>query len=368
MSSNPTFFLDDPLNGDQILQKDRRTTFGGRIEKTIRMQSTLEAQIGAEARYDDIPDVGVNHTKANVILASIANNAVREGSVSPYAGFTWSANDKWRLNGGLRGDFYAFDVAAHGPGSVSGSKADAIASPSVSLAYRPFASLELYADWGQGFHSNDARGVVNGAAPVPGLVKGEGKELGARFQRGGLSLTAAYWRLDIDSELKFVGDSNSVEPSSASARHGYELTFFYRPWPWLALDGAWTKTHARFLDAPGADFIPDALEHVGEAGISAILEKWEASARLRYVGSYPIVEDNSVRAPVESEVNLRGAWKPAAGLTLYAELLNALDDRHNDIEYVYTSRLPGEPAAGVDGILARAMEPRTLRVGVRKDF
>ena len=105
---------------------------------------------------------------------------------------------------------------------------------------------------------------------MPGLVKGEGKELGARYQRGALTLTGAYWWLKTDSELKFVGDDNSVEPSSASKREGYELTAFWRPVAWLALDGQYTLTKARSSDPAPFIYLPGALEQAAEAGVSAI--------------------------------------------------------------------------------------------------
>ncbi len=369
MSSNPTFFLEDPINGDQIYQHDRRTTFGGRVERGIDMMNdTIGLRFGAEARYDDIPNVGVDHTIANQLIAVIGKNAIKEASASPYVEANWNVTDKLRLNGGVRYDFYNFDVEALDPGSEAGEKSDAMLSPSAGAAYRVLDDVELYANWGRGLHSNDARGVVKVTDPVPGLTKGEGKELGVRYQKGALTLTAAYWWLESDSELRFVGDSNSVEPTGASEREGYELTAFWRPFAWLALDGQFTQSRARYVDSPGAEFIPGALEQAGELGVSGIWDKWEASARVRYVGPYPLIEDDSVRAKAEEELSVRLAWKPSTKLMVYAEVLNVLDHKGKDIQYFYTSRLPGEPAAGIDDIVARAHEPRTFRVGVTKRF
>jgi outer membrane receptor protein involved in Fe transport len=369
MSSNPTFFLDDPDNGDQILQHDRRTTLGGRIERHASMlDDVLDVRAGVEGRYDDIPSVGVNHTEGNRLLEVIANNSIKEASLSPYVEAQVRVGERLRLTGGARYDYYNYDVTALDPGSAEGETNDALLSPSVGAAYKLTNALEVYANWGRGMHSNDARGVVNAVDPVPGLAKGTGKELGARFQQGQLTLTAAYWWLESDSELHFVGDSNSVEPTGASKREGYELTAFWRPLEWLALDAQWAATKARYVDALGAERIPGALEAAAEIGASAIWSKWEASARVRYVGPYSLVEDNSGRAEAESELSLRGAWKPNAGLTVFVEALNALDHKGKDIAYFYTSRLPGEAADGVDELVARAHEPRTIRVGITKRF
>jgi len=94
------------------------------------------------------------------------------------------------------------------------------------VAWRVSPQVELYANWGRGFHSNDVRGAVNADTPVSVLVRGTGKELGARLQLSSASLTATYWWLDVGSELRFVGDSNAVEPTGASQRHGYEIVAF----------------------------------------------------------------------------------------------------------------------------------------------
>src|SRR5690606_9260790 len=117
--------------------------------------------------------------------------------------------------------------------ALQGKDDDAIVSPKFGLAWQATDMVELYANWGRGFHSNDARGVTASDTPVPGLVKGTGSEIGARYQRGGFSFTATLWELDVDSELRFVGDSNSVEPGAASRRRGYELVGFWHPLPGL---------------------------------------------------------------------------------------------------------------------------------------
>src|SRR5690606_9148151 len=157
-----------------------------------------------------------DHTEEGVFVETIANNAIEETSLGVYVEAMWYPTARLRLLAGTRGDVYAFDVAARTPGSFSGSERDSRVSPKLGAAYTLTDRVELYANWGRGFHSNDARGVVNDQDPVPGLVKGTGYETGARFEVGDLRLTAAYWWLDLDSELIFVGDTNSVEPTGAS--------------------------------------------------------------------------------------------------------------------------------------------------------
>jgi outer membrane receptor protein involved in Fe transport len=364
--------LSDPTYDFQINQLDRRTVFGGRYERQLLKRDRLTLNAGAEGRYDDVARVGLQHTVAGVFEENLGRYGVRESSISPYAEATWNPVDPLRVMAGARADFYSFDVHSKQAGFLSGDESEHIFSPKLGAAYAVNSRVELYANWGRGFHSNDSRGVaapLPGNDPVPGLVRGTGKEAGARFQAGNFTLTTTYWWLDVGSELKFVGDSNSVEPSTPSKRRGYELVGFWRPIPWLAMDGVWTGSRARSTDSPGAEFIPGAIEGAGELGISAVQNRWEASVRVRYLGPYPLIEDNSLRASPETVVNLRGAWK-FPHLTVYAELLNAFDDDGKDIVYYYATHVDGLDPAGaeVDGRVSRAEEPRTIRAGIKYQF
>jgi len=362
MLSNPTYDF-------QINQFDRRWIGGGRYEHDFTLAPSLNLTGGIEGRYDDITNVGVEHTNGGLFVSPISRHGVNEGSAGAYTKIIWTPIDHLRLIGGLRGDWYNFDVKAKTAGLDEGNVSTGQISPKIGVAYQLNDRVELYANWGQGFHSNDARGVVNSVTPVPGLVAGTGYESGARFEIGNFKLTTTYWWLQLDSELKFVGDSNSVEPAAGSNRRGYELVAFWRPLDWLAVDAVWTGSHARFDNSPGSDNIPQSVENAGELGISAIQDRWEASLRVRHLGSYPLIEDNSRRAHPETMVNMRCAWHWDK-FTLYGDLLNVFDSRAKDIVYYYPSNVAGldPPGVEVDDNMSRVAEPRTLRMGIKYMF
>jgi outer membrane receptor protein involved in Fe transport len=353
----------------QINQFDRRWIGGGRFQRDLQLSDTLALSAGVETRYDDIGNVGLQHTEAGHVLEDISRVAVTEGSVGAYSEAQWEPLDRLRVTAGLRADYFDFDVRARMPGLDEGSASDSVVSPKIAAAYRINPNVELYANWGRGFHSNDARGVVNTVTPVQGLSKGEGEEVGARFEFGAFNVTTTYWWLSLDSELKFVGDSNSVEPGSATDRRGYEVVAFWRPLSWVAIDAVWTGSHARYVDSPDSSYVAGAVENAGELGVSLVQNVWEASLRVRYLGKYPLLEDNSIRADAETGVNLRAAWKPGR-FTVYAELLNILDEDGKDIVYFYGANVAGldPPGEQVEGRVSRAEEPRTLRVGVKYTF
>jgi outer membrane receptor protein involved in Fe transport len=369
----------DPTYDYQLNQFDRRWTTGGRYNRTVLQTKALELNVGGDFRYDDIGNVGVDHWNQGQFVENIAQNAIKETSLGVYAETTWQPTDRLRVLGGLRGDIYNFDVTAKNDHSFAGDKNDTLASPKIGLAYELTKSAELYGNWGKGFHSNDARGVVNEEAPVPGLSPGTGYEAGSRFSLGALKLTAAYFWLNLDSELVFVGDSNAVEPKGASRRKGYEVTVFWKPLSWLGIDAVYTGNQARYVDNPEGPFIEQSVEHSGQVGIAMTRKNWEASARLRYLGAYALVPDNSQRASPETDLNLRGAYT-IGKVQIYGELLNALDEHGKDVVYWYPAYIagvdpPGETSEDIDcdsGAvncrMSRAEEPRTLRVGAKIRF
>jgi outer membrane receptor protein involved in Fe transport len=382
------YMQSDPTYVAQINQFDKRTTIGGRYDSSIVAEANFELDWGAEFRYDDIGPVGLDAYDSGQFVQNISDNDITEASYGVYAEASFIPTDALRLFAGLRADYYDFEATANQPGTVTpdspgtivGSDTDSRVSPKLGLAYTLSRDVELYANWGKGFHSNDARGVVNPVDPVPGLSPGEGYELGARFEVGDLKITATRWWLDQESELIFVGDSNSVEPKGASEREGYELTLFWRPVDWLGLDATYTDSSAYFVDNPEGRFVDGALEQAAQFGIAATRNNWEASVRVRYQGPYALTPDNSQRASGNSGVSFRGAYG-FDRFQLYAELINAFDDDGKDIVYWYEAYVEGyddvvNGATGIDDIdcdvldcrMSRAREPRTLRVGVKYHF
>jgi outer membrane receptor protein involved in Fe transport len=368
--SNFTYFLEDPVNGDQVRQHEKLWGWGGRIERNFELNERLSWTVGTEVREDRLDPVGLDHMIEGAFDYKKTAFKVKETSAGLYTEAVWRPIDRLMVIGGLRGDFYRFDVTDLG-GQIgwSGLVKDSIVSPKIGANYELADGIALYANWGEGFHSNDARGVTNPDSPSPGLIEGDMKELGFRFERGGLILTGVYWWSYIGSELIYVGDSGAVEPSDPGKRHGYEITAFWKPNDWLAVDGVWTGSKARYVGLPdGENFIPGALESTGELGLSALFDNWNAAVRFRYLGPHPLIEDNSQRGEETLLVNLRAAWTGFEGFEFYGELLNAFDTEADDIDYYYETRFPGEPPEGVLDRNSRIVEPRQFRVGVRKTF
>lgn len=248
-------------------------------------------------------------------------------------------------------------------------------SPKAALAWMAADGLEFYANYGQGFHSNDARGATITTDPVSGdpvdaaplLVRAEGAELGVRWERDGLNATLTAFWLELDSELVFVGDAGATEPGDATRRTGVEFSAFWAPADWIALDITATHTEAESLDAPpGQSRIPGAIETVVGAGAVFTLGELVLSARVRHFGEAPLIEDGSRSSEPTTLVNLGAAYE-IGPVRIGLDVLNLFDAEDADITYFYESQLPGEPAP-IEDIHFHPVEPRQVRVSLRARF
>ncbi len=378
--SNFTFFLDDPVNGDQFEQADRRVVVGGNAAQTwftTWLGASMDHTIGLQVHHDAMPEVALFQTRERVRLSTTRNDNVHETSVGLYYQNQTQWLPKVRTVLGLREDVFIFDVTSD-IAVNSGHKTASIFSPKLSLIVGPWANTELYLNGGFGFHSNDARGTTITVDPKTGdpvqrvtpLVRTKGAEIGVRSTWiPGLNSTLAFWYLTLGSELVFSGDAGITEPSRASQRYGVEWTNFYKPVPWLALDFDLSHSYANFTESdPAGHYIPGSIETVIATGAAIDLPIGVfGSLRVRYFGPRPLLEDNSVRSKATTLVNLEAGYKYKS-LTVQFDVLNLLNSKDHEIDYFYVSRLPGEPAAGVPDVHFHPVEPRTVRFSLAYKF
>lgn len=379
LTSNFTYFLEDPVNGDEFQQRDERGVFGGAIEHRFDErvgEIPVAITIGGDVRYDRIGTIGLFRSAGAIPIATIREDKVDEYSGGIYGEAQLTLAPGLRATLGLRGDLYGYDVDA-ALDVNAGSGSDAIVAPKFALAWSPVHTVELYANYGHSFHSNDVRGASITVDPVTGdpadrvpvLARARGAEIGARFENGRLSASLVGFYLTLASELVFVGDAGATEPNDATRRYGTEATIFWRPTDWLTLDGSASFTHARFRGvAPDFDRIPGSVDEVLAAGAAVEIGKgFSTSLRVRHFGAAPLIEDNSVRSDPTTLINL-GGYFTRGSFRLGVDVLNLFDSRDADITYFYPSRLPGEPAGGVDDRHFHPVEPRQVRISLRYGF
>jgi hypothetical protein len=373
--SNFTYFLDDPARGDQIEQQDRRYIVGGDASQTWRglFRADSDTTVGLQARSDFI-HTGLYHTEKRVRLSHTALDRTDETSISPYVENRTRWTPWFRTVLGLRTDAFWMDVRG-ASGGASGHVAAQVLSPKANLIFGPWAETELYLDYGRGFHSNDARGVVSAVDPATALPTSQGEEIGLRTTliphlRSELSL----WRLDLKSELVWDGDAGATEPSGPTRRYGVEFANWYTPTPWLTVDADYAWSHARFTDREAAGpYVPEALVATFDGGVAVHdlpgrANRWSAGLRLRYFGPRPLTQDNAVRSKATTLVYGDVGYQLTDKLSFGLSVFNLLDATSSDIDYFYVSRLAGEPSAGVADIHTHPSEPREVRVSLSAKF
>ena len=379
--SNFTFFLDDPIHGDQRDQVDHRFVSGARAfqKRQTRWGShPVENTIGLQFRNDDVMQVSLFHTEERVRLQTW-NDA---SAIVTSAGVYGENQVEWapwlRTTVGLRADGSRYDVTDAIDARNSGTANAGIISPKGTVTFGPWRSTEFYVNAGTGFHSNSALGTTlrfdgngNPADPVTPLVRAKGAEVGVRsVVVPHLQSTVSLWTLRLGSELVYNGDIGATEPGPSSKRYGVEFANYYSPKSWLVFDGDLSWSRARFTDGTDAGaYVPEAVGVVVSGGASVDnFHRTFGSLRLRYFGPRALVEDNSVRSPATTLLNTEGGYQFAKSLRLNLQVYNLLNAKMSDIDYFFASRLPGEPLGGVEDIHVHPAVPRTLRLSLIVGF
>jgi outer membrane receptor protein involved in Fe transport len=373
--NNFTYFLSDPVNGDQFHQHDDRVLGGINASHTFLSRLyglPMETEIGLQSRYDDIR-LDLSNTLRRQYRSPIRSDAVQEGSVGIFAQNTLRWTDWLRTVVGWRGDFYDTSVRSVFTPANSGAANAFIGSPKFSLVLGPFAKTEFFFNAGEGFHSNDARGVTITESPLDGsqvasspfLVRTKGAEVGLRSKLvPGLTSAATLFVLDSASEILFVGDAGDTVASRPSRRTGIEWTNEYRPRSWLALEADVAMTHARFRgadpdqaatyaslagfpasqigNAPG-NYIPGAPNMIASAGIRlGESTGWFGALRYRYFGPRPLTEDGAFVSTATGLLNGRLGYRFDNGWRIQLDGFNLLNSRSDQITYAYGSLLKSD--------------------------
>ena len=366
--SNFTYYLNDPVRGDQFEQKDSRTIFGGslnRIETGELLGKNTLYTYGIQLRHDAIGNVALYNTQNQLRFNTISSDRVNETAVGLYGQSEVEIAEKFRLIAGLRGDLYRFEVADLSGGTGTRTETAAIASPKLNLIFGPWSQTEFFLNGGYGFHSNDARGVTAQADPATPLVRTKGMEVGVRTRAvEDLQSSLALWLMDSESELVFAGDTGGTEPTGPSRRMGIEWANYWTPVPWFILDADVAVSRARYKnpDEAGGKYVPEAIEKVVSIGAGVNdYNGWFGGMRLRYFGSRALIEDNSQRSKSSTLVNFKAGRHLTPNMDISLDIYNLFDRKTYDIEYFYESQLAGETLPVADHMVHPG-EPRSIRV------
>jgi hypothetical protein len=410
--STSTYYLKDPVHGDQMLQHDDRVVYGIKGSKsgfTELGSASMTNVVGVQARVDDIRDVGIFPTLRRQILGATQDGAVTESMLAAYLENSVQWRPWLRTIVGLREDGFRFHVRdrmvnadascnlmSDPLGCNTGNRSATIFSPKIGLVLGPWAGTRLFFNAGEGYHSNDARGVTRsgenpGASPVTPLTRATSAEIGLSSRLFGVwDMSLDVFKLKLRSELTFSGDAGTTEPSGSTTRSGVEWSNTVHFNAWLSGDLNAAFTRARFDSDPGPDdlgcgdaapshpcaepiaivgrYIPNSPTSVIDAGLTARSPRgWYVSLRARHFGESPLVEDDSARSPAYTTVDAQLGFQAGRRWSMSLDVFNIADVKWNDIEYYYVSRLRNQVSPQADYVVHPGV-PRTIRARIQFAF
>ena len=384
--SNFTFFELRPATGDQFEQQERRDFFGAQAVQgwshgLVGLESVSE--VGLQVRQDNI-HVSLSNTEARIPFQTVSDDRVSETETGVYLRNTTTWTRWLRSLAGVREQFIRMNMDSLAIPQNSGSASGRKTLPKLSLVFGPWARTQLFLNAGRGFHSNDARGVIDRidsttrlpSSRVPVLIGSFGKELGIRTEAiPEIQSSLALWSLNSDSELIYNADSGigSTSPKGASRRYGVEWNNHWVTGRHLLFDADLAWTHARYAvnndNGERGDLIPNAVSKV--AILRTSLEHfgpWSAGVETRFIGSYPLSQDGRLTTASALVTNLRVQRIFTPNIAASLDVLNLLDRDYWDIAYQQDYRVTPTSAIVPNGITVHPGEPREFRLTFKIKF
>ena len=345
--SNFTYFLIDPIHGDEINQTDQRNILGylGTYQRDYSIANKiLHSTFGIGTR-NDFTHLALKHTEKRMLLDTIVSGKVYQQNTNAYADFTLDVSKHFSINAGVRIDYFQFHFTDDKYDSLSGKKSILRASPKLNFYYSVNNHLQFYLKSGIGFHSNDARAVVINHVDN-NLPKAYGSEIGSEFKlTKNLLVNIDLWELYLQSELVYAGDDGTVETNNPTQRYGTELSIRYQLSKKIFADVDFNYNHGRLVGAPdGANYIPLAPRLTSIGGLNYKQEKGlNASIRFRCIDSRPANETNSVTAKGYFLIDVMTTYKMKR-IELGFSIENLLNAKWNQAQFDTKSRLYNETA------------------------
>ena len=348
--SNFTFYLNDPVNGDEINQAEKRNIYGYLSKLThqnLFNSWTLNSIYGAGLRYDATNNSLLAHVVQRKFLNYIKLGDIKEANAFAFIQ-QQAAIGKFFIDGGVRFDYLHFDYLDK-LGTQMPARSKSIISPKLNIQYTINDKVQVYVKAGKGFHSNDTRVVVanDGHDILPAAY---GTDIGIILKpTKALFLNVATWYLHLDQEFVYVGDDGNIEPSGKTCRDGIDVLARYQFNSSLFANVNINLTRPRAIGEPkGENYIPLAPTFTSTGGIFyKKKEGFNGGISYRYIKNRPANEDYSVVAKgyflLDGSLNYT---KPKYEIGLALE--NIFNVKWNEAQFETTSQLKGEAAPATE--------------------
>ncbi len=350
--SNFTFFLNDAKNGDEIEQTDNRQILGI-TSKYAFAKNNHYLSVGAGSRSDFIENE-LWRTLDRTRLDASANANIKQHSLHFFIKDEIQINDKLKAEIGLRANQIFFDVTDNLASSAkhdnyTGNNHQFTLSPKFNISYSLSDNYKLFFNTGRGFHSNDARSTVqekgNHRLPVA-----TGGEVGILLHPHPKTLfNIAFWGLDLENELVFIGDEGTTENNGASRRYGVDISGRFNFNAHFIADFDVNLSRSVFVEKSFAKrlesdyYVPLAPRLTSSGGLTYRQKAVEMSLRYRHLSARPANEDGSVMARAYTILDLNAAYT-FHNNRFAISVENLLNQQWNEAQFDTASRLISENA------------------------
>lgn len=411
--SNFSYFLIDTVNGDMIEQNEHRTMQG--LNANYKFSTTWFGfkqinKIGGGFRGDLI-DIQLWHSPNRVRMNDFTNDEIDEQSLNCWIQQEFIFSPKVRMVWGVRHDFFTFskddkigselDSVNNGLPHASGISFKSVFSPKINFIISPLKNFDIFLNFGQGFHSNDARDAVIGAKIVElsnlwksqgynsnqidtrlsyfnfdpamrnigTLPKASAGEIGIKsrlFSR--FYITSSVWYLYLNKEFVFSGDGGVTELSNPTQRLGFDVEARLELNQWLWADADVSAAKGTIENMPeGQNHIPLAPTLIASGGISVVRDHgFSGSIRFRHLSNRPANEDNSVVALGHTLFNMSLAYKHNQ-FTFTVNGENLLNSNWNEAQFATVTKLKGEKTS-IEELCYTPGNPRNFQFGISYKF
>jgi len=367
--SNFTFFLNDPVHGDAFQQHDSRLTEGANAQYTHARRlgpATALFSAGFNDHNDQI-NVGLYPREGRVPLGVTTRALARITNLAGYAQESLSFfSGRLLVTAGLRFDWFRWDVTDEVDPAQSGLETAIRPQPKFSLAYAPSRKLPLtlYANYGRGINSVDARGIVQ-RPDSPRVATTDFYQAGASSHFRRLGLSADAFLIDHSNEMVYVPDDGSFEFKGPSRAYGFEAKTSLEITHHLSLNAGLTKIgNSFYLGAPRV-YVDSAPHFTANAGLTlAAWHGWSGSLRLRAINRYRLDGvDPSIVASGSTVWDLSLARQLRRGVEFDLSLDNLFNADYYETQNYFASRVtPTAPV--VDRIHGTPGYPLTVAAGL----
>ena len=366
--SNFTFFLLDPIYGDEIQQHDSRLQEGANAQylkpyKLFGRQSLLT--VGGNLHFNQI-NVGLYPTVARnpnrkFLPGNIDNPDVlytsAQANISNYAGYVQNGIDLYHghlhVETGLRWDYFGFDVNGFEQSDVKtilkGKQSAARFQPKIGIALSPFEKIPavFYFNYGRGISSQDARGVIRNPN-APKISTTDFYQAGTSYNARRVSGVASFFFIDRSNEQVYIPDDGSIEFAGRSRSYGIELRTSARLTKWLSFNAGLTQVLDAFYPGQFSNGVSprriqiDSAPHTVANGSFIVNEFYGINSSLnwRHISNYRLDgEDSSIRASGHDVVDFSFAKRLRKWVDLNFSIDNLLDKRYFETQNYFESRI-----------------------------